>query len=100
MWPTICADGYKRQIKNIIGAGEGLLYLAKMTEDSAPRTYISAQEVMSFYEKLSRMNQGQIQDEFGVNAEYASLLMPCAMIYKRVMELTGAEIFWIPSNRP
>ena len=88
-----------REIKNIIGAGEGLLYLAKMTEDSAPRTYISAQEVMSFYEKLSRMNQGQIQDEFGVNAEYASLLMPCAMIYKRVMELTGAEIFWIPSIR-
>ena len=87
-----------REIKNIIGAGEGLLYLARRTGETS-RNYISAEEMITLYGKLTKMNLAQIQERFGVNAEYATLLVPSAMIYKRVMELTGAELFWIPSVR-
>lgn len=87
-----------REIKNIIGAGEGLLYLARKTGEQA-RNYINAEEMMILYNKLAKMNLSQMQETFGVNAEYATLLMPIGMIYKRVMELTGAELFWIPSIR-
>lgn len=88
-----------REIKNLIGAGEEILYLARKTIEGGTRSFISADEVVAFYKKLENMNLAQIQEEFGVSAEYASLLLPSAMIYKRVMELTGAETFWIPAIR-
>ena len=42
------------------------------------------------------MNEEQMEEHFGVNREYASLLMPCAVIYKKFLEMTGAEMIWIP----
>ena len=34
-----------------------------------------------------------------MNREYASLLMPCAVIYRKFLEMTGAEMIWIPGVR-
>ncbi|MEY8338688.1 exopolyphosphatase [Lachnospiraceae bacterium 62-35] len=88
-----------REIKNLIGAGEELLYLARGMGEESERTYISAKEMTAFYQRITKMSLGQLQETFGVTADYATLLLPSAMIYKRVMELSGAEIFWIPSIR-
>ena len=52
-----------------------------------------------FYTRLSTMNEEQMEEHFGVNREYASLLMPCAVIYKKFLEMTGAEMIWIPGVR-
>ena len=45
------------------------------------------------------MSQDQIEERFGVNAGYASLLMPAAIIFRKVVEMTGAEMIWIPGIR-
>lgn len=88
-----------RDIKNLIGIGECILYLSRQTTDGRTADKISAEQFIRFYEKLLPMTIDQIQDRFGVNREYASLLVPSAIIYKRVLELTGAEMFWIPGIR-
>lgn len=88
-----------RDIKNIIGIGESILYLAKRPAGSLAADRISAEEFNRFYERLVQMSLDQIEDKFGVNAEYAALLIPSAIIYKRILELTGAEQFWVPGIR-
>ena len=50
-------------------------------------------------EKLIQMPVDQIEDRFGVNQEYAHLLIPAAIIYKQILEMTGAEMLWVPGIR-
>ncbi len=33
-----------------------------------------------------------------MSREYASLLLPCVVIYKKFLEMTGAEMIWIPGS--
>ena len=43
------------------------------------------------------MTIDQIEENFGVNSEYAALLLPAATVYTRILDITGAEMFWIPA---
>jgi len=88
-----------REIKNLIGIGESILYLSRSSRGGKPVERVTAEEFAYFYEKIVGMSLDQIQERFGVNAEYASLLVPAAIIFKRVLEMTKAELFWIPGIR-
>ena len=79
-----------REIKNIIGIGESLLYLARRGDGEKPIDRISSEQFKQFYDTLLSMSMDQIEERFGVNEEYAALLIPSAIIYRRVLELTGA----------
>ena len=85
-----------RTIKNLIGTGKYIRHLAVWMSPDRDKSFISASTFMEFYKKLSSMGLDDIEDAFGVNKEYAALMLPSTLIYKRVMELTGAETFWIP----
>jgi len=85
-----------RNIKNLIGIGECILYLSRAHGGGRKLDRISAEEFMEFYEKLTKMSLYQIEDVFGVNESYARLMIPSAIIYKRILEMTGAEMLWIP----
>lgn len=89
----------EREIHNIIGIGESILYLSRGDGSEKPAERITATDFFSYYKRLLSMPLDQIEDRFGVNGEYAALLMPAAVIYRRVLELTGAELFWIPGIR-
>ena len=88
-----------REIKNLIGIGECILYLSRGSGTGKPVDRVTAEDFKAFYEKLVDMPLYQIEERFGVNSEYAALLMPAAIIYRRVLELTGAEMFWVPGIR-
>ena len=45
------------------------------------------------------MSLYQIEDLFGVNEGYAKLLIPGVIIYKQILEMTGAEMLWVPGIR-
>ena len=88
-----------RDIKNLICIGESILYLARDEVAGKRVDRISAADFQKFYEKLIQMPVDQIEDRFGVNQEYAHLLIPAAIIYKQILEMTGAEMLWIPGIR-
>lgn len=88
-----------REIKHLIGIGESILYLSRESNGGKSVEWITKQDFTTFYDKIKFLSLDQIQDRFGVNAEYAALLVPAAIIYKRVLKLMGAEMFWIPGIR-
>lgn len=88
-----------RQIQHVIGIGEIILYMFRFENRGAAMERVSREEFDAFYERLSRMSETEIEEHFGVNSEYAALLMPGAIIYKKIMELSGAEMLWIPGIR-
>lgn len=88
-----------RQIQHVIGIGEIILYMFRFENRGAAMERVSREEFDAFYERLSRMSESEMEEHFGVNSEYAALLMPGAIIYKKIMELSGAEMLWIPGIR-
>lgn len=87
-----------RNIKNLVGIGAGIVHLYRKAPDGTLRDRITAEELKQFYDSLHTMNQDQIADRFGINTEQASLLLPGTIVYKHMMDLTGAETFWIPEG--
>lgn len=88
-----------RDIKHLIGIGESILYLAKDAAGGKKADRISAEDFKRFYDRIIHMPLYQIEDVFGVNEEYAKLLIPSVIIYRQLLELTGAEMVWIPGIR-
>lgn len=85
-----------RKIDNLIGIGTNITYLMRQLGFNTAADRVDAKEMELFYERLSQMTLDQIEERFNVNSEYASLLLPAAVVYRRVMEVTGAGQFWIP----
>lgn len=91
-----------REIKHLIALGDmGLMLFYKMPRlnPAEKQNHIAATEFNRYFEKLRMMPESQIEENFGLNAEHASLLFPAALIYKRVLDLTGAELVWVPGIR-
>ncbi|MGP8309540.1 exopolyphosphatase [Enterocloster aldenensis] len=88
-----------REINNLIGIGENILYIINRMDLKAYGDRIDAVAMNRFYERLCQMTTDQIEEKFGVNSEYASLLLPSVVVYKRILELTGADMFWVPGIR-
>lgn len=85
-----------RKIDNLIGIGTNITYLMRQLGFNTAADRVDAKEMELFYERLSQMTLDQIEERFNVNSEYASLFLPAAVVYRRVMEVTGAGQFWIP----
>ena len=88
-----------REITNLIGIGENILYIINRPDLNTCGDKVDAAAMNRFYERMCQMTTDQIEERFGVNSEYASLLLPSVVVYKRILELTGAEMFWVPGIR-
>lgn len=88
-----------RQIKNLIAIGDNILYLFRYADNGKMMSKVSKEQFDEVFNRLLRMNYDQMEEEFGLSAESARMLLPSAMIYKKVMELSGAEMIWIPGIR-
>lgn len=88
-----------RKIHHIIGTGENILYLFRYENEGKPLEKVTREQFDALYDQITRMNAESIEERFGVNAEYASLLLPSAVIYKKFLEITGAEMIWVPGIR-
>lgn len=93
-----------REVQSLIAIGEPVLALhfQRQNQDSqgeVRENQVTKAEVDAAYEKLSHMTKDQIEDAFQVSAGFAPVLFPTAAIYKRVMEITGADTLWIPGIR-
>ena len=88
-----------REVKNLIAIGEPILPLYYKMDGGKRSEQITIQDFNQFYERLKGMTLAQAEDFFDVNEEYASLLFPAAAIYKRMLEITGAELMWVPGIR-
>lgn len=88
-----------REVKNLIAIGEPILTLQRRTGAAVGRDRITGEELGVFYGKMRHMTRDQLEEFFDVNAAYASMLFPTAAIYRRMMEITGAEVMWVPGIR-
>lgn len=89
----------ERQIRNLIATGESIIFLARGGMKSQKTDRFTAEEFNEFYKKIITMSVDEIEEYYEMDYDYASVLIPSAIIYKKVMDMTGAESIWIPGVR-
>ncbi|MDO4268626.1 MAG: exopolyphosphatase [Eubacteriales bacterium] len=88
-----------REIKNLIAIGDPVLTLYRRADIRKAGDRMTAEQFMTLYDQLKGKTVDQLEFDFDVNGEYASIIFPAAAIYRRMLELTGAEIMWVPGIR-
>ena len=89
-----------RPISNLIGIGDAIRTLAyQMRSEMAEgqrKDRITLEEFSRFFDRIKSMTTEQLEEIFDVDHEYATMMLPTVVIYKRIMETTGAGVMWIP----
>ena len=88
-----------RKLKHLLAIGDTILFLFRHADNGKLPTKVTKAQLDEVYEKILRMNLSQLEEAFGLSSESARMLLPSAMIYKKVMEMTGAEMILIPGIR-
>lgn len=78
-------------IKNIIVVGDYINFI--QSDGSA---YLTRDKFITSCEKVFRLSTDEIAAKLGMPSEESTLLIPSLIIYKRIMEKTGAENIWAP----
>ena len=85
-----------REITNLIAIGDNMLHLMYRMDAKGTDGKIDGVRVSRFCDCVSQMSQAQIEEQFQISSEYAALFLPMAIVYKRILEITGAQLFWMP----
>lgn len=84
------------QIKNIIASGDAITKIVQKAMQSSGSNFIDRQRFMEFSSGLNYQNKEDLAEELELSKEAASLILPAAIIFRRIIEETQAEIIWIP----
>ena len=82
-----------REIKHIIALGTCVLY---MDQEKGREGLVTAEAFEQFYQSICRLFPEQIAEKLDIPLEHAFLMLPSAMVLKKLLECTGAETIWLP----
>lgn len=80
-----------RNIRYIILVGNYGEYINKYIHKDQETDQITREEFFKFYDEFVQKGQQAMAEELGLSVEGSSLLLPTLVIYKRLLEETGAE---------
>ena len=87
-----------RKIDNSVLNGDFFTEIVfRNTEDKASRT-LSRQEFQDWYQTIVGHSPSELAVKLDVPIEYASLLLPSAIIYHRLVEEMDASLIWTPGT--
>ena len=84
----------ERKIESLIAVGDYINWIvARVNEDEAKEFY-TREEFLNIYQRLYFM--GDIREKLSLSTEQAESVLPCMMIYKKLLDATDAKTIWIP----
>ncbi|MDO4489724.1 MAG: HD domain-containing protein [Lachnospiraceae bacterium] len=86
-----------RKIENVILLGDVFTWPGVLSNShDMTGKILNREQFQVWYEKLAYSSPTDISRVFGLNLEYASLIIPAAIIYHRFVEALGASSVWLP----
>ncbi len=88
-----------RKIENVILLGDVFTWPGVRSMDlGTAGSVLDREKFQEWYERLSNASPTELSAAFGLNQEYASLIIPAAIIYHRFVEELGASSVWLPGE--
>lgn len=86
-----------KKIKNIIAVGDQLNEMLRSYKKFSQADYLEKADFNELYSYLFSKSIDDLSKNLDISREEATLALPTAMIYHKVLEKTKAEGMWIPS---
>lgn len=86
----------RKDIENIIAVGDYAIYFANIARKNTGRNYLDRKQFMELYDMIHGNTPEQLARKMSIPAENASLILPCLMVFKRLIETTATNLIWIP----
>lgn len=83
------------KINNIIVVSDNLYDFNKLLKENVSKP-ISSDEFCKIYDLLVTLTMRQLANKLGISSEYASLVVPVAMIIQQIIEHSKAKTLWFP----
>lgn len=80
-----------RNIHYILLVGNYIQYIEKYIHKEKQNNQLTKKEFITFYDEFIQKGQQAMTAELGMSAENSSLLLPTMVVYKRLLEETGAD---------
>ncbi|MDE6895296.1 MAG: exopolyphosphatase, partial [Lachnospiraceae bacterium] len=80
-----------RNIRYMLLVGSYIQYINKYIHKDKEVYQITKEEFITFYDEFIQKGQLSMASELGISTENSTLLLPTLVIYKRLLEETGAE---------
>ncbi len=80
-----------REIHYLLLAGNYIQYVSNYIHQGKESSRITREEFLAFYEEFIRKGSRVVSAELGIPEENSSLLFPTLVVYRRLLEETGAE---------
>lgn len=87
----------EQKIKNIIAVGEQLNEMMRSYKKFFGTDYLKKSDFNQMYSYLFSKSIENLSENLNISKEEATLALPTAMIYHKVLEKTKAEGMWIPN---
>lgn len=87
-----------KAIDNIIATGEQITLFTKNKDTGEFNRLMTTEDFMRRYKMLGSKTQAEIARELQVTREQATILIPCARIYGRFIEVVGSKKLWVPGT--
>lgn len=88
----------EQNIKNIIITGEFIMNLFRGSEKASVLNMITKEGFNELFSKISATVPEKMAEKMGIPLELSGLIMPLSIIYKHLIEMTGAEYVWAPGR--
>lgn len=85
-------------IDNIIATGEQITLFTKNKNTGEFDRLMSTEDFMGRYKILNAKSQDELAKELQVTSEQATIVIPCARIYGRFIEVVGSKNLWVPGT--
>ncbi len=80
-----------RKIRYLLLVGSYIQYINRYIHKDSDAFQITKEEFITFYDEFIQKGQLVMASELGISNENISLMLPTMVIYKRLLEETGAE---------
>lgn len=88
----------EHQIETLIATGETMNYMISRGMHEKGGARFTAKEFGVFCEKLIGMSSEEIQERYELPQDYAEVLIPSAILYRKILDMTGASYIWAPGT--
>lgn len=85
------------EISNMIVTGEYVSALFGNRNKQTARTYVTKEEFEKRYDILLTSSADELEEKYNIPQEHVGVLIPSSMIYKKVLDITGAQHIWVPN---
>lgn len=86
------------EIKNIIAGGDVVTEIIRKLTKGERHDFLTREKLMEYWEELNYHSKKDLAEKLEISAESASLILPAAIIFRRVIEEMNAEVIWIPGG--